>query len=80
MFCAPPVKVRAARKPHRCTWCGEVIEVGQPYERWMSVDDFMQTNKAHPECVIAMNRLAKEEGGTTEFEPGSFKRGSTEDR
>ncbi len=53
MYCTPIVKVAAARKAHRCTWCGQDIEAGQPYERWASYDDAAFQNKMHPECAEA---------------------------
>lgn len=43
-----------ARKPHRCYWCGEVIEVGTPYVRWANfVDGGVSVVSVHPECKEA---------------------------
>lgn len=55
MYCTPP-ETRTARKPHHCTNCGEAIEVGQKYQRWMSIDDGKShTNMMHQECLDALN-------------------------
>lgn len=54
MYCTPPVTL-TARKPHRCTNCAGVIEIGAEYQRWMSVDDgSASTNKMHPECLVSL--------------------------
>ena len=39
-----------ARKPHRCTWCGEPIAKGESYWKWKSVNGAWFTSKMHPEC------------------------------
>ena len=50
MYCSP-VENRKAKKQHRCMNCGESIEPGEYYLRWMSVDDGKAIgNKMHPEC------------------------------
>lgn len=55
MYCTPSEK-RTARKKHKCTNCGEDIEVGTTYARWMSVDDDKGfANKMHLECVQSLN-------------------------
>ena len=55
MYCTPP-EMRKARKQHRCMHCSEAIEIGEKYQRWMSVDDGKaQTNVMHPECLDALN-------------------------
>ena len=55
MYCTPP-ETRTARKKHICMNCGEEIDVGTKYQRWMSVDDGKsETNKMHPECLAAFN-------------------------
>jgi hypothetical protein len=54
MYCTP-AKTVAAKKKHRCTNCGESIEAGTTYARWMSVDDGTAcTNKMHPECLQSL--------------------------
>lgn len=60
--------VKAAKKQHRCDWCPEKIEAGQPYARyrWFG-DDGPAVVKMHPECYDAMQECAREEGGEFEF-------------
>lgn len=51
-----PVYVLAARKRHRCDWCWERIEVGQPYKRWRWYDSGdASTVRVHPECSDAIS-------------------------
>ena len=55
MYCTPP-ETRTARKPRRCMNCGEMIETGTKYKRWMSVDDGKaNTNAMHPEFLDDLN-------------------------
>ena len=57
----------AARKRHRCVWCGEFIEIGERYTHEKSVyDGGMQDHKWHNECVSAF-REELSEGGDSEF-------------
>lgn len=57
-------EIKAARKSHCCDWCGERIDVGQPYRRWRWFDgSHASTVRAHPECEAAGAELANEEGG-----------------
>lgn len=55
-----------ARKPHRCIWCGQQIEVGETYLREKSsYDQNLQDHKWHLEC----NAAAREEhAGEYEWE------------
>ena len=54
MYCTP-AEQRKARVSHRCTNCGEAIEVGTEYVRWASYDDGKCfTNKMHPECIASL--------------------------
>ena len=56
MYCTPP-ETRTARKQHRCMNCGEPIEIGTKYKRWMSVDDGKaSSNVMHPECLDDLNK------------------------
>lgn len=63
MFCTPSI-TRTARKPHRCTYCGEAINIGDKYETWRSVDDGWFTNKMHPECSADMSESGEYEYST----------------
>lgn len=81
MFCSGVTMVKAARKGRRCAWCAEMIEVGQPYEHWTTIDDGPYRNAMHPECRTAFEDLIKlEGGGFVEYEPHAYARGSLEER
>lgn len=73
--------VRRSRKRRRCDWCGELIEVGQPYDsyRWSDGGD-AGTVRMHPECLVAMDRVAESEGGSFAWSPGDFRRGEPSER
>lgn len=47
-----------ARKRHRCTNCGEAIEPGAQYERWVTFDGSAFTSKMHPECLKSLQEDA----------------------
>ena len=71
MFHTPPETLKA-RKPHRCTSCGEMIAPGESYARWASFDDAAFTNKMHPECLEAHEEEARAHGdgsGGWEYSP-----------
>lgn len=59
MFCTDKESI-VARKPHRCTWCGQEIAKGERYDMWKSVDDGWFTNRMHPECVEACDEECRE--------------------
>lgn len=59
-----PCVVLTARKPHRCTNCGESINVGETYHRWTTFEDAAFVSKMHPEC----NHALLKEAGYGEFE------------
>lgn len=43
--------IKAAKTEHSCSWCGEKIRIGEPYERWRWFDSGdVTTCKLHPEC------------------------------
>ena len=55
--------VKAARKAHKCIWCGEQIEVGQSYTYERSVfEGDPQSHHWHPECLGAMRKVIAYEG------------------
>lgn len=61
--------VKAARKSHVCTWCGEQISAGGTYHRYRwFYDDGARTCRMHPECYAAMNGALVD--GELEFSPG----------
>ena len=75
--------VKHARKQHRCHWCGEMINIGDPYSRWFDYDVAL-TVKVHPECFDAMKGCCSEWECEVEmdmeFERGSMRRkGDVED-
>lgn len=76
MFITQAKEVKA-RVVHKCTSCGETIEVGEIYLSWKSCDDTFFTNKMHKECFDAHNEDA--EGREYEYTPYSYPRGRTED-
>lgn len=70
----------AARKKHRCEWCGEFILVGEEHYKWAGVfeGDF-QSWRAHLECLHMMDYLHKNGNELCEdgFEPYYHRRGRT---
>ena len=70
--------VKASRKIRRCGWCGESIKIGEPYEsyRWRDGSDGGNVYM-HPECLEAMRRTSREEGGWLEWSPGENLRGKS---
>ena len=58
-------KVVTCRKPHRCIWCGEMIEKGETaaYRRYISEDECFGQDYWHMECYIAMMRSDLEPDG-----------------
>ena len=58
-----------ARKPHRCIWCGERIEVGEIYRREKSIyDGNMQDHKWHIECDEASAEHFRDSDGFDAYE------------
>ena len=49
---------QTARKPHVCWWCGETIETGERYVRWLWKDgNTCLPTKVHNECKRAWDSL-----------------------
>ena len=73
--------VKKSRKCRRCDWCGEAIEIGQPYDSymWAAYGDTSRI-RMHPECHRAAGELATQEGGFVEWMGGEFQRGSIDER
>ena len=73
--------VKKSQKRRQCDWCGELIEIGQPYEayRWVAYGDSARI-KLHPECHRAAGELAAKEGGIVEWMTGDFARGATDEK
>lgn len=67
------------RKDHTCVWCPDKIMSGTRYELDVGLckGDF-QENKYHLECRDAADRFCRDNPGEC-FDPGSFKRGTTEE-
>ena len=68
------------RKAHRCEWCGEAINVGEPahYRAYKLEGDFNH-GWMHLECNSAM-LTAPADLVTEGWFPGEFKRGTVEER
>jgi hypothetical protein len=68
--------IKASKRRHVCTWCGEEITVGSSYLRWRGFgeDGNVGTIKMHPECEDAKERAFRE-GTIDEFFTGEFPRG-----
>ena len=73
--------VTKSRKRRRCDWCGELIDIGQPYDSYRFVTfGNAGTARMHPECLEVFGDVAKQEGGWFVRAFGEFRRGSTEPR
>lgn len=68
--------IKAAKKQHKCDWCPESIDAGEPYKRYRFFGDAgPAVVKMHPECYDAMQEVADEEGGYLEWTPHESPRG-----
>lgn len=77
MSSATTPTIQAARKEHRCSWCGEIIQPSSTYSRWRYFSGDCQTTvKMHPECETASLRELRN-GGENEWEQHSGTRGMT---
>lgn len=75
-------KLVKARKPHKCTWCGEMIESGEQYHRRAGIDDdgLFWTMEIHLECLKAEEEILRKDPNYYDetWEPYQCKRGSVE--
>lgn len=75
-------KLVKARKPHKCTWCGETIKAGEQYHRRTGIDDdgLFWTMEIHLECLKAEEEILKKDPNYYDetWEPYQCKRGSVE--
>lgn len=70
-----PSESRTARKPHRCTYCGEQINSGDTYTYQKGVyDGAWYESKMHPECFEDCF-----DGGEGEYTPYSNERPKVEE-
>lgn len=68
------------RKSHRCAWCAERINAGEPaqYRAYVFDGDF-NADWMHPECRDAMARYPDQTDLMDGWSPGDFARGSVSD-
>ena len=65
-----------ARKKHQCSWCGEEIQTGETYARYVFFGgDVPGTVKMHQECRVAMRGYSAQNRGWIEWQDGEFSRG-----
>lgn len=50
-----------AQKEHKCSWCGEKIEIGDKYHNWSVFDRGVHRCKAHVECYVALSESPRDE-------------------
>ncbi|NKI68895.1 hypothetical protein GN109_05635 [Collimonas pratensis] len=67
--------VLAAKKKHRCSYCGHIIQVGETYKRYRYFDGGdAGTVKIHPECLLAFHELSSHDQAEG-FDMGESPRG-----
>ena len=65
-------------KLHRCGWCGQLIEIGERYAKWLWIDcRERDTIYAHAECREAWAEAARIEGGIA-YASGDYDRPAKE--
>lgn len=70
-------KAVTVRKPHRCAWCAELINVGESAQHRAYVfDGDFQADWMHPECRDAMADYPCQNDLLEGWTPGDFARGS----
>ena len=53
---------KKARKRHKCFWCGDPIQLGEPYSYWgWASDGGVERIKVQPECEIAWQATCNNE-------------------
>ena len=63
----------------RCDWCGQVINTGEQYAKWLCFDcGSRQTIYAHKECNEAWTEVSRAEGGIVYVTKGSQERPTKE--
>lgn len=68
-----------ARKDYRCIWCPELIRKGEKHIHEVSKwEGEFQNHRWHPECQKAADGYFRK-CGESEFDPNTFKRGTSED-
>lgn len=61
-----------ARKEHRCSYCGEPIQKGEPYHRATLKDDYIYTWKSHLDCLHISARICDDGDGVSEDDFRNF--------
>lgn len=73
-------KTVKCRKPHRCEWCPELVEIGEPahYRAGVYHGDFYH-GWCHMVCWMAQQISTNSAGfrGMETWEPGSWEKGET---
>ena len=88
-YCGPATKHTKKRgKIRLCAWCGQKIEIGERYAKWVCIDGGNRdTLYAHKECADALAEEAEDGYGIIYFEADNERpvsespnKGKTEDR
>ena len=70
--------VERSRKVRQCTWCGDPVEIGHPYQSYRWADGTESgTVVLHPECGDAMDAAGNTNPHFVGWSVGDFLRGST---